>query len=225
MEEEKVHIPPGYAMVGTRKPMGQNVQLPRLDRQGSMFRDGRNFQPAQNSTLGPVRLHMQGGAFNRPQFVGQSIPTVEMGQTLPPKQEAIPKTEPPPTGVPPTTPPGQEQVKSHPAMRLAWGKLKKKDAQELADALAEVIARMRAKNIPPGMVAQIQARLANFAADPKQPATAEVEITEHEVQKMNDEILVLEEAEGSAPQSSSTANWLIAVGAAIGLGLLIDAVS
>lgn len=206
--------------------MGQNVQLPRLDRQGSMFRDGRSFQPAQNSVLGPVRLHMQGGAFNRPQFVGQSIPTVEMGQTLPPKQE-VPKTEPPPTGVPP---PGaatsEEAVKSHPAMRLAWGRLKKKDAKELADALAEVIARMRAKNIPPGMVAQIQARLANFAADPKQPATAEVEITEHEVQKMNDEILVLEEAEGTAPESSSsTANWLIAVGAAIGLGLLIDAVS
>lgn len=221
-EEEKVQIPPGYAMVGPKKMMGQNVQLPRLDRQDSMFRDGRTFQPAPNSGLGPVRLHMAGSAFNRPQYVGQRIPTVEMGQTLPPKQEVLPpKTEPPPTGVPPTTP-GQE-VKRHPAMRLAWGRLKKKDAAELAQALADVIARMRAKGIPPGMVAQIQARLANFAATA--PETADVEVTEHEVQKMEDEILVLEEAESKTPESGGSANWLIAVGAAIGLGLLIDALS
>lgn len=199
--------------------IGQNVQLPRLDRQDSMFRDGRTFQPASNSGLGPVRLHMAGGVFTRPQFVGQQIPTMEMGQTLPPKKEVLPPTtEPPPTGVPP----GQEEVKRHPAMRLAWGRLKKKDAAELAQALAEVIARMRAKGIPPGMVAQIQARLANFAATA--PETADVEITEHEVQRMEAEILALEEAE-AVPASDGNSNWLIAVGAAIGLGLLIDWVS
>jgi len=222
MEEEK-HIPPGYAMVGPRKAMAQNVQLPRLDRQNSMFREGRTFQPAQNSPLGPVRLHMQGGAFNRPQFVGQQIPTVEMGQNNPPKEVLPPKTEPPPTGVPPPgTQPSDQEVKRHPAMRLAWGRLKKKDAAELAQSLADVIARMRAKGIPPGMVAQIQARLANFAATA--PEAADVEVTEHEVQRMESEILALEEAEG-ASTSGSNYNWLIAVGAAIGLGLLIDAVS
>jgi len=215
VEEEKPPIPPGYALVGPKKMIGQNVQLPRLDRQDSMFRDGRTFQPASNSGLGPVRLHMAGGAFNRPQYVAQQIPTVEMGQTVAP-----PKIEPPPTGVPPTI--SDQEVKRHPAMRLAWGRLKKKDAAELAKALAEVIARMRAKGIPPGMVAQIQARLANFAATA--PETADVELTEHEVQRMEAEILVLEEAE-AAPASDGNSNWLIAVGAAIGLGLLIDWVS
>lgn len=117
-------------------------------------------------------------------------------------------------------PPSEDQeVKRHPAMRLAWGKLKKLDAQQLADQLADVIARMRAKGIPPGMVAQIQARLANFAQSA--PETAEVEITEHEVQRMEAEILALEEAEAQTSEAPST-NWLIAVGAAIGLGLLID---
>lgn len=71
------------------------------------------------------------------------------------------------------------------------------------------------------MVAQIQARLANFSATA--PETADIEITEHEVQRMEAEILALEEAE--APESSNGSNWLIAVGAAIGLGLLIDALS
>src|SRR4029078_978606 len=137
--------------------IGQNVQLPRLDRQDSMFRDGRTFQPASNSGLGPVRLHIAGGALNRPQHDAQQIPTVEMGQAVPP-----PKIEPPPTGVPPTI--SDQDVNRHPAMRGAWGRLKKKDAAELAQALAEVISRMRAKGIPPGMVAQIQARPGKFAA-------------------------------------------------------------
>lgn len=214
-EEEKVEIPPGYAMVGPkRNVMGQSVQLPRFDRQ---LQEGRSFRPAMNSELGPVRLHLQGAAFNRPQFVGQQIPApVEMAQALPPK----PPKEPPPEMKPETTAQG---VQRHPAMRLAWGRLKKKDAKELADALAEVIARMRAKNIPPGMVAQIQARLANFAATA--PDTADVEITQYEAQRMESEILVLEEAEGTSPQGGGSSNWLIAVGAAIGLGLLIDALS
>ena len=222
--EEKVEIPPGYAMVGPKKRMmGQNTQLPRFDRQDSMFRDGRSFQPAANSAgLGQVRLHMRGGSFDRPAFVAQQIPAQpEMGQpapsTLPPKQ-SLPEPKP--------TPPDQAsepEVQRHPAMRLAWGRLKKKDAGELADALAEIIARMRAKNIPPGMVAQIQARLANFAATGQE--NADIEITEHEVQRMESEILALEQAEGATPPDNSTSNWLLAVGAAIGLGLLIDAIS
>lgn len=210
-------------MVGPKKMIGQNVQLPRLDRQDSMFREGRTFQPAPNTGLGPVRLHMAGGAFNRPQFVGQAV-YVEMGQTYTPPKQTV---EPPPKQTPPPPADMQETtedrgVQRHPAMRLAWGRLKKKDAAELAAALADVIARMRAKGIPPGMVAQIQARLANFAATA--PEAADVEITEHEVQRMEAEILALEEVE-AAPASGGNSNWLIAVGAAIGLGLLIDWVS
>lgn len=107
-------------------------------------------------------------------------------------------------------------------MRLSWGRLKKKDADQLAKALADVIARMREKGILPGMVAQIQARLANFAGNAQE--TQDIEITENEVQRMEAEILTLEEAEAATPSDGSP-NWLIAVGAAIGLGLLIDAIS
>lgn len=210
-------------MVGQKKNMmGSNVQLPRLDRGDSMFRDGRTFQPAPNSGLGQVRLRMPvRNPFDRPLMGHQVV----MGQ-----QQQTTTTAPAPTLTPPppkeqVLPPkasetAEEQVKRHPAMRLAWGKLKKLDAKALADQLADVIARMHAKGIPPGMVAQIQARLANFAADPKQAPGAEVEITEHEVQKMEQEILSLEEAEAQ-PEGGSP-NWLIAVGAAVGLGLLID---
>src|SRR4029079_4764469 len=124
------------------------------------------------------------------------------------------------SALPPTI--ADKEVKRHPAMRLAWGRLKKKDAAELAQALAEVISRMRAKGIPPGMVAQIQARLSNFAATA--PETADVEITEHEVQRMEAEILALEEVE-AAPACDGDSNWLMPVGAASGVGLLIDWVS
>jgi hypothetical protein len=199
--------------------MGPNMQLPRFDQQ---LQEGRSFRPAAGSGLGQVRLHMAGGAFNRPQFVGQQIPAQpELAQAQPAQQQ---KQPPPPETQPPPPPPesGEPEVQRHPATRLAWGRLKKKDAAELAAALADIIARMRAKNIPPGMVAQIQARLANFSATA--PETADVEITEHEVQRMESEILALEEAE-KTPDSSNGSNWLIAVGAAIGLGLLIDALS
>lgn len=105
---------------------------------------------------------------------------------------------------------------------MAWGRLKKMDAQQLSEALADVIERMRGRGIIPGMIAQIQARLANFAGSAQE--NQDIEITEHEVQRMEAEILALEEAETAAPSGGSP-NWLIAVGAAIGLGLLIDAIS
>ena len=98
------------------------------------------------------------------------------------------------------------------------------DAQQLADTLADVIARMQAKNIPPGIIVQIQARLANFAVNGL--PDAEVEITESEVKQMDAELLTLEDAEArDAQNSSGTSSWLIAVGAAIGIGLLVDWVS
>lgn len=220
MQEEQ-EIPSGYAMVGPRKMMATNTRLPRIERGESMFRQGQGFQPAPNGAgLGQVHLHKRGGAFDRPAFVGQLLSSqVEMAQA-----SVKPQTSTPSTSQPSMTPlPLDEQeVKRHPAMRLAWGRLKKKDAQELAAALADIIARMRAKGIPPGMVAQIQARLANFAASAQEGQ--EIEITEHEVQRMEAEILSLEEAEAkTAPDGSP--NWLIAVGVAIGIGLLIDLIA
>jgi len=161
----------------------------------------------------------------RPAPVGQ-LPTSQISMAQAPAK--VPVTT--PTAQPTTTPPphasetsqDEKEVVRHPAMRLSWGRLKKKDAGELADALADVIARMRGKGIPPGMVAQIQARLANFSMNGQE--NQDIEITEHEVQKMEAEILALEEAEAATPSDGSP-NWLIAVGAAIGLGLLIDAIS
>lgn len=109
-------------------------------------------------------------------------------------------------------------------MRIAWGRLKKMDAQELADTLADIIARMQAKNIPPGIIVQIQARLANFAVNGA--PNAEVEITEPEVKQIDQELLALEDAEAKdVPSNNGTTSWLIAVGAAIGIGLLVDWVS
>lgn len=210
--QEEVEIPPGYAMVGPKKiMMGVNTQLPRIGRQESMFRQGQGFQPAPaGAGLGQVRLRGQGGAFDRSGFIGQPVPSQIFMAQAPGKSPA-------------NTPVSDDQeVQRHPAMRLAWGKLKKMDAQQLSEQLADIIARMREKGIPPGMVAQIQTRLAYFSKSAQEGQ--EIEITEHEVQKMEAEILQLEEAEAAAPQDGSS-GWLIAVGAAIGLGLLIDAIS
>jgi hypothetical protein len=213
--EEKEEIPPGYALVGPKKTMGANMQLPRFDRQESMFRQGRSFQPAPSAGLGQLRLRMpvQGGVFDRQQFVGQvqSMPTLAPRVALSQAHRPDPgwdKTE--------MAPPAGQGVRRRPAMRIAWGRLKKMDAQQLADLLAQVLDRMKAKGIPPGMVEKIQARLAAFSASA--PATETVEITEPEVQQMDAEILALEEAEAK----DDATPWIIATGAAIGLGLLFS---
>lgn len=215
--QEEVEIPPGYAMVGPKKiMMGVNTQLPRIGRQESMFRQGQGFQPAPGGAgLGQVRLRGQGGAFDRSAFIGQPAPSQIFMAQAPGK---------PPAGTSPEFSPvnDDQEVQRHPAMRLAWGKLKKKDAQQLAEDLADVIARMREKGIPPGMVAQIQTRLAYFSKSAQEGQ--EIEITEHEVQKMEAEILQLEEAE-AATSPDGASSWLIAVSAAVGLGLLIDFLS
>jgi hypothetical protein len=206
VSEEKEEIPPGYALVGPKKMMGANMQLPRFDRQESMFRQGRSFQPAANAGLGQLRLRMpvQDGVFDRQQFVGQTS-RISLAQA--PSQTET---------APPVAPPAGQGVRRRPAMRVAWGRLKKMDAQQLADLLAQVLERMKAKGIPPGMVEKIQARLAAFSASA--PATETVEITELEVQQMDAEILALEEAEAK----DEATPWIIATGAAIGLGLLFS---
>lgn len=212
MPEETIEIPPGYALVGKKKTMGANMQLPRFDRQNSMFQSGRDFQPASSGGMGQVRLRIP--VQNSP-FIGQ------MGQ----QQTTTPgvNQQPPPTGVPPENPPKKNEtpISRRPAMRIAWGRLKKMDAQQLSDTLADIVARMKAKGIPPGMVGQIQARLASFAASAP-TAAAEVEITQQEVEKMDQELLLLEDAEAKDASASSATPWLIAIGAALGLGLLID---
>lgn len=68
-------------------------------------------------------------------------------------------------------------------------------------------------------VAKIQARLSAFASNAKEMDA--VEITEPEVQQMEAEILSLEAAEAESLKDGATP-WIIATGAAIGLGLLIN---
>jgi len=204
-------------------------QLARFDRQESMFRQGQTFQPSAGSNLGPVKLHaLQGGMHDRPKFVGQMPPQRAAAPARfqrPSSLAAAPAPAPAPVPAPaPAQPTVPQEVPRHPAIRIAWGRLKKMDAQQLADTLADVIARMQAKNIPPGIIVQIQARLANFAVNGL--PDAEVEITESEVKQMDAELLTLEDAEArDAQNSSGTSSWLIAVGAAIGIGLLVDWVS
>lgn len=197
--------------------MGASMQLPRIDRQESMFSQGRSFQPAPgNASLGQVRLRTQLGAFDRQPFLGQQVPTMTT-----PSTPQVPVT---PAPVPPVTPPdGNKNPKPErprPAMRIAWGRLKKMDAKQLADALAAILERMKARGIPPGMVEKIQARLAGFSATA--PETAEVEITEPEVVEMEAQILALEAAEAQDASVNAATPWLVGTGVVIGLGLLVS---
>lgn len=174
-----------------------------------MFRPGRSFQPMSNGSLGQIRLHTPAGQpdiFGRQAFVGQAtVPTAQPAPSVPP---------------PPVEPAKDQGVQRRPAMRIAWGRLKKMDAEQLSVLLEQILERMKAKGIPPGMVAKIQARLANFTLNA--PPNSEIEITESEVRQMDAELLQLEEAEAQDTASNTATPWLIATGAAIGLGLLID---
>jgi hypothetical protein len=190
--------------------MGSNV-LPRFDREASMFRPGRTFQPMSSGGLGQIRLHTPADRpdiFGRRAFVGQAYPQ---------------PTQQPPAAAPLPAPDRDQDkgqgVQRRPAIRIAWGRLKKMDAEQLSELLTQILERMKVKGIPPGMVAKIQARLADFNLNA--PSTAEVEITEAEVKQMDEQLLALETAEAQ-DSSDGVKPWIIATGAAIGLGLLID---
>lgn len=184
-------------------------QLPRLDRQESMFRQGRTFQPAPGS-LGQVALR---GTPTPGPFMGQVQTT-----TTTPTAQPVPPAEPAPAAGPaqqvvqePAVPP-----RPRPGLRLAWGRLKKMDAEELAAQLADILERLKARNLPSGAVARIQERLATFSK--RATAVETVEITEPEVQQMEAEILSLEEAE--AQEGSSATPILIVAGTLAAVGIL-----
>lgn len=175
-----------------------------------MFSQGRSFQPATNASIGQaqLRIPVQGGVFNQQAFIGQG--------TKPPEGPRLPDMSVP--VAPDSVPPKGQEVRRHPAMRIAWGRLKKMDAKQLADTLAKVLERMKAKGIPPGMVEQIQARLASFATTA--PETETVEITEPEVIQMEAELLDLEAAEAKDVSGNAMNPWVVGLGAALGLGIL-----
>jgi hypothetical protein len=217
--EEKVEIPPGYALAGQRKMMGASTQLPRFGRQESMFRQARGFEPIPGSSLGAVKLRMpmRGGAFDRPSFVGQSLAPVEPSPVL--SQAPIQTPVTPVAPHTPPAPPTDQGVPRHPAIRIPRGKLTKADAQQLADLLAQVLQRMKDHGVSMETVAKIQARLSAFVSNAQ--GTDTLEITEPEVQQMETEILALEAAEAESLKDGATP-WIVATAAAIGLGLLIN---
>ena len=152
--------------------------------------------------LNPVPV--VGGVFSRQPFLGQQ-------QTAPTQQTTVPTQQPPVTTPPPETRPKEGK----PGRRLAWGRLKKLEAQELAQYLSEISDRMKKVGIPPGIVDQIKDKLGSFVATA--PPTAEVEVTDEQAQQLEAAILSLETAEAQQPSGVSTA--LVVAG--VGLGLLI----
>lgn len=189
--------------------MQATSQLPRLDRQESMFRQGRSFQPIPGpGSLGQVTLR-NAPAANRGAFVGQQATTTVQTVTPP---AAPPVAPPAPAELPATEPP----PKPRPALRLAWGRLKKLDAEQLAAELQKILERAEAKGVPAGMIARIQERLASFSK--RASAVETIELTEPEVQQMEAEILALEEAEAQEPDL--TTSLLVVGGVLAAAGLL-----
>jgi len=187
-------------------------QLPKIGRQESMFHQGKGaFQPASAGSLGQVRLRSAGSLFAPPPMLPPRQPAYspEMGQASPIDPGASP--------VP------VQDVPRRPAIRIAWGRLKKADAVQLADVLAEILERMRALDIPAGMVSKIQARMEAFAASG--PVTATVELTEPEVRQLDAEILLLEETEAKETSEAATVPWALIAASAAGLGILITLLS
>lgn len=181
----------GGGVAGTFIPAGQQQQVQPMQRAGM--------------PLGAMRLA-------NPHMVSQ--PSV-LGQN----GDAPLQVQPGPDTQPPQDPNGKPVWESDkPGKRLAWGKFKKKDAEELAAFLAEIESRMDELNVPSGIVKQIRLKLETFVAS-NVPVEAEVTITEEETTQLNAAIFSLEEAEASQPPSFATAAAVVAA-----LGLLSVAV-
>lgn len=98
--------------------------------------------------------------------------------------------------------------------RQAWGQLKKQDAAELAEYLAEIERRMEDANIPVGIVRQIREKLEAFAIG-SEPESAEIGLSETEAAALDVAIMNLETVESSSAPSFATAAAVVA-----GIGIL-----
>lgn len=223
MQEENLNIPPGMTVpIGLGSPKAQPTHrveafgTPRAIERGGG--PAKTFIPAGQSQhqvtpmftpgvrLGAVRLA-------NPQMVSQPSVLGQNGDTPPVVVQPGPGTQPPED---PNGKPAWESDK--PGKRLAWGKFKKKDAEELAAYLAEIESRMDELNVPSGIVKQIRLKLETFATG-NLPPDAEVTVTEEEAVQLNAAIFSLEEAEASKPPSFATAAAVVAT-----LGLISVAV-
>ncbi len=206
-EEERPPIPPGYTVLqGGQQQQGGSPRVTSLGRPSAIERGGapgqfipRGYQTqpfggTQPVALGAVHL-VNANAVRQPTL---AQPTV----TLPEPTNG--------NGAPPVKPPLPEQAVPR---AKAWGKLKKQDAAELAEYLAEIEKRMEAANIPVGIVKQIREKLDAFAAG-SDPEEAEISLSETEAAALDVAIMNLETFEGSSAPSFATA---AAVVAAVGL--------
>ncbi len=209
-EEERPPIPPGYTVLrgGQQQHQGGSPRVTSLGRPSAIERGGapgqfipRGYQTqpfggTQQVTLGAVPLA-------NARAVQQ--PTLAQVTTTPAPGDDTGATPPPPV-------PAQASESVY--RRQAWGKLKKQDAAELAEYLAEIEKRMEEANIPVGIVKQIREKLDAFAAG-SDPEDAEISLSETEAAALDVAIMNLETSEGSAAPSFATAAAVIA-----GVGLI-----
>ncbi len=206
-EEERPPIPPGYTVLqgGQRQgsprvtSLGRPSAIERGGAPGQFIPRGYQTQPfggTQQVTLGAVPLA-------NARAVQQ--PTLAQVMTTPVPGDDTRTTPPPPV---------PEQASESVYRRQAWGKLKKQDAAELAEYLAEIEKRMEAVNIPVGIVRQIREKLDAFAAGADAEGT-EIDLSETEAAALDVAIMNLEQVESEGAPSFATAAAVVA-----GVGIL-----
>lgn len=135
----------------------------------------------------PGRIPVVGGLGVRRGFLGQ--------------EEGRPIEDQPPRETP-------EMTEESRARRMAWGRLKKLEAEELLAELKVIEERMRSRQIPAGIVAQIADKIEAFLETA--PKEAEFTMTEDEVNELDTAILALEADEKASTAGTAT---LVVVGA------------
>lgn len=209
-EEEEARTPSGY----TNKLLGSPVQ--RVDRQSSIFGNGKGFTPMNASMGHPGRIQVVGGVFARQPFLGQLPPSSRSSPQVSHPQMAQPKPQPQKGSAAQV----QDGTEEKPGRRLAWGRMKKLEAQELSMYLAEIADCMRKAGIPAGILAQIKDKLDTFVKTA--PPAGEVEISETETQALNEAIFELEVAEQQAGSGITTSTVLVVAGVGLLAAILFS---
>lgn len=144
----------------------------------------------QGSRMGtaPGRVPIVGGLGFRGGFIGQ---------------EGRPIEDQPPRETP-------EMTEDSRSRRMAWGRLKKLEAEELLAELKLIEERMRSRQMPAGIVAQIADRIEAFVQTA--PKDAEFTMSEDEVNELDTAILALEAEEKASTTGTATLVVLGALG-------------
>lgn len=215
-------MPAGY----TNRLLGSPSQ--RIDRQGSIFGNGKGFQPMPQAEMrAQGRIPVVGGVFARQPFLG-ALPQLSRSSSQPTQLQptAQPQAFRPQMAQPqrgsatPVDGGGKPPDGDKPGRRLAWGRMKKLEAHELSVYLTEIADRMRKAGIPPGIVTQIKDKLDTFVTTA--PPAGEVEISEAEAQALNEAILDLETTEQQSGSGIKTSTVLVVAGLGLVAALLLS---